>query len=281
MDPIRNLLVDWISREPAAGIWLAVAAALLFGIGFSRRLRGNGRAPSWVQALAGAAAGTLVFAGTAGMVYFLLSSGFEAFSRVFGPFVTNGSLSNQAWEKWRHLYGSNFVQSDLQVAQTVHLESLEMIPPADPAGKPLYHTVGMDEPVAGSSIASFDGRVTMNIADPVQQTDTFNGYVLSALYTYEIVNPADSDTRVVYRFPLTAETKLFQDLTVQLNGQDAPGWRIADRDITWEANMHPGQKDVVSIHYVSWGMDSFVFYLPDPREVTDFKLTVALDTDNC
>jgi hypothetical protein len=130
-------------------------------------------------------------------------------------------------------------------------------------------------------VTAFDGRVTMNMADPPQQTDTFNGYALSALYTYEIVNPADSETRLEFRLPLSSQAKLYQDLSVAMNGEQVPDWRIVDGALAWEGHLSPGAKEVVSIHYVTWGMDSFVFDVPEAREVSNFKLTVALDTDNC
>jgi hypothetical protein len=121
----------------------------------------------------------------------------------------------------------------------------------------------------------------MNLVDPARQADTFNGYTLSALYEYDIVNPTNTETRVEFRFPLSSEAKLYQVASVQWNGEPVSSWRVVSGTIAWEGRMGPGEKNVVSVHYVTWGMDGFLFVVPEPREVKNFRLTVALDAEEC
>jgi hypothetical protein len=281
MAQFKLLLQGWIGREPAVSIWLAITALLVFGITYSILLRRYSGRSAWLRSLVGSLAQALLFLAIAGMVYFLLSSGFATFMKYYGSYAQNGSLSNQAWLDWNKRYGGAFFQQDLEVVQSVRVDTVEEVTPTDPSGELLYRHRSVEQPIEQSSIASFDGKVTLILVDPSQQPDSFNAFVLTARYEYEIVNPVDTVTHVVYRFPLAAETRLYQDIRVQLNGQEAPSWHMDSGAITWETHMQPGQKDRVSIHYQSRGMDSYVFYMPAAREVTHSKLTLEVNTDYC
>jgi hypothetical protein len=281
MEQIKSLLGNWIAREPTAGLWLGVVTVLLFGVTFQHLSGDDRRAWTLGRRLLEALTKAAAFAALLGMFYFLLTSSFAAFSKVYASFTTGGSLSNLVWQKWHALYGGTFTQEDLQVMQFIVVETQEVLQPKDPSAPPLYRTVRTEQPVMQTSLTGFDGRVTINIVNPAGQTDSFNGYGLSAVYTYDVVNPADSETRVEFRLPLSSEAKLYQDLSVKMNGEEVPGWSVTDSAIAWEAHMQPGEKAIVSIHYMTWGMDGFVFDVPQARQVTDFKLTVAMDTDNC
>jgi hypothetical protein len=274
-------LQDWIASEPAASIWMVVAAALLFGTTCSQALRSRSGPSTWLRGLAGSAMKTLLVVALAGMMSSILGSSVYGFIKLYDSYSTNGSLSNQAWERWNQRYGGNFYQADLQVNQYVNQTVEEEVQTDDPSAPPLYRHKIVEQPVEQNSLASFNGKVTVTVADPVKKADAFNGFLLDAVYEYQIVNPVDSLVNVRYYFPLYPGARVIQDISVKLNGQEAPGWRIADQAIAWESSMQPGEKDLVSIHYVSRGMDSFIFDVPVSREVTNFKLTVALDTDNC
>ncbi len=280
MDYGRSLLGNWVNREPTASLWLTVTALLIFGVAFAHSRSDDDRAWVWGRRLIESLVRALVFAALPGMFYFLLNSNHTTFSQTCGSFTTHGSLSNQAWQEWQNLYGREHIQRDLRVTQYVTVETEEIIQPTDPSMPPLYRNIKVDRPISQNSIAGFRGRVTMNLVDPDHQQDTFDAYTLSALYEYDVINPVDTETRTEFSFPLWANTKLYQDISVTVNGEQAPLWRIISDTITWDDQMIPGEKNVVSIHYVTRGMNGFRFEIPEPREVTNFELTVALDTNN-
>lgn len=271
---------NWVHREPTANLWLAVVTALLFGVTFARSRSDDERAWVWGRRLIESLVRALVFAALPGMFYFLLNSNYAAFSQACGSFTTGGSLSNRTWQQWRDFYGGDHTQRDLLVTQYVVVETQKVIQPTDPSAPPLYRNVKVEQPISQNSIVGFRGRVTMNLVDPAHQTDTFNAYTLSALYEYDIVNPVDTETRVEFSFPLSSGAKLYQDISVKVNGKKVSSWRVLSGAITWDEQMSPGEKNVVSIHYVTRGMNGFTFEIPEPREVTNFELTVALDTHN-
>src|SRR5262245_61789148 len=101
MPSLDTLFAEWMAREPTASLLLAVVAALLFGVGFAAAPQRSAAAWAWARALLEALARALVFAGLLGMFYFILNTSYNAFSGIYGSFMTSGSLSNLAWQDWR------------------------------------------------------------------------------------------------------------------------------------------------------------------------------------
>ncbi|MBN1430057.1 MAG: hypothetical protein JXB07_16930 [Anaerolineae bacterium] len=269
-----------MSKDAVAGLWLAIASILLFGMSFARSHAIGDNAQGWRRRLIDALTKSLVFAALSGMFYFLLSSNYASFSQIYGSFTIGGSISNQHWQEWHNLYGGTCTQGDLQVRQYVTTEAQEAIEPTDPSSPVLYHNVQIEQPVTQNSISSFNGQVTMDLADPVNQTEPFNGYTLTALYEYEISNPAATETRIEFTFPLPLETRLYQDVSIKMDGKEVSSRHIDAQAIIWEDRMSPGQKRTVSIQYLIQGMDRFRFEIPEAREVTDFQLEMAVNASN-
>lgn len=276
MNSLWNLLHNWVSSEPIASLWMGIAALLLFGAAFSRLKAQH----AWGWSLLTALSGSLVFMTLLGGSYFLLDSGFKAFSGVYGPFVVGGSLSNRAWQQWRQMYGGTFTLTDLQVTQFVSREIQEEIQPPNPASPTLYRRVLVEEPVPQTSIAGFRGLVDINVNGAHDHTDSFNGYALAADLEYDIANPSPNETRVEFRLPVSPGTRLYQNVHVSIDGLEQP-WLMKNGAISWEKRLAAGEQVTVVIHFEAWGENSFVFTVPEPREITAFSLKVILDTDNC
>lgn len=278
MDYAFSILGNWINSEPTAALWLVVASVLLFGVTFLRLRRQDEH--GWGRHLLAAFSTGLAFAVLAGMLYFLSSSSYAAFSKVHSSFVNGGSLSNQAWRQWNKMYGGVYYQRDLTVAQTFIVETEEIVQPSDSSAVAWIRKVKTEQPVTQNNILGFRGNVTINLADPGNQADGFNAYQLTANYEYEVINPTETDVHSVFVFPISQNSKLYQDIRIQVNGQDMD-WKVVGNDIEWERWMSPGEKNVINISFVTSGMDGFNFEIPQPREVVNFDLKVYLDTDNC
>jgi hypothetical protein len=275
MGQLYTLLVNWIEREPAASLWLLVASVLVFGLTFSRSLGAAQGAWAWFSRLFEAAAKALVFAGLLGGFYFFLLSSFDLFSKIYSSFTTAGSLSNQGWSEWSRQYGSLFIQRDLQVAQYVKTRSVEMIQPTPPSQRILYRNAEIEQLVQQNSLVGFAGQVTIELAEPELQGNVFSGFAVSANYNYRVINPSSSETRLEFRFPISSGIRLMQDIRIKIDGAEIPYWRVDEQSLLWEDRFQPGQAKTVSIAYQSRGMDSYLFEIPEPREVTDFNLTLA------
>lgn len=277
MDKLRAILESWVAHESTASLWLVVASVLLFGVTFARSRTDPANERAWGKQLLEALTKAFVFASLVGAFYFLLSNNYSAFSQIYSSFTIGGSLSNQNWQMWRNQYGGNFLQQDLQVTQSITKEVVEVIQPNDPTLPVLYRNLTTEEPIQQNSIIGFNGQVVMNLANPELQGETFNAYNLSAVYEYNIINPTETETHVEFKFPLSAEARLYQDVTIKKNAAEIADWHIASNSIVWDDYLKPSEQAQVSIHYRASGMDNFLFEIPEPREVTNFSLTVALN----
>jgi hypothetical protein len=280
MDSLKLLLQDMIFSEPAASLWLAVSIAVLFGAAYAGRHEDQAQSRTWGRRLGEALVKSLVFVGIVWTFSLLITADYSSFSRIYSSFTSEGSLSRAGWKKWRASYGGRLVQRDLGVTQYVKTEILEVIPPIDPAAPPLYRNAVVEQPLEQNSIVGFRGHVTINLVDRAHQLDAFNAYVLSATYEYDVLNPADADTHARFSFPLLQEANLYQDVRLEVDDREIP-WRIEAGSIVWDEKMHPGQKSIVAISYNVRGMDGFVYEVSAQREVMDFVLVVALDTEEC
>jgi hypothetical protein len=260
--------------------WVAVSIALIciFSYFYSRSPYGGQKR----LRLAAALATGLAFGGLALFAYMVMDSNYQSFNHVYSSFTNVGSLSNQAWATWHMVYGEPIIQHDLMVTQYVTTSSLVKIAPISPGNKDQYMNVQDEHALEQNSITAFTGHVTMNLVNPEHQADSYNAFALTALYEYEITNPADQPTQANFRFPLDINGRLFRNVHVLINGEELHKWQLdkADGAITWNSSMQPGQKDKIVIQYVTWGMNGFTFMVDQPREVTNFQLSLALETDN-
>jgi hypothetical protein len=273
-----NVLQNWMVTEPVASLWLGISSVLLFGTTF--RSLTNQTGLSWERGFFGALTRSLGIVSLVGACYFLLNSNFKTFSQLYGSFTTGGSLSNRAWQQWRNLYGGGYDQKDLQVVQYVTVINDVVIPSDHPAAVSLYRHVKVEQPIQQNSIVGFRGNVELTAAGGYNNANTFNGYALSAEYEYDIVNSALQETRAEFRFPISPQSKLYQDIFLTADGVELP-WRIKDQAIFWEEQLAPGQQQRINIRFHTWGENDFLFEVPEQREITNFSLKLTMNTDNC
>jgi hypothetical protein len=277
MSYLGFLIGDWIAREPTGALWLAVTTVLFFGVSFLRLRGGEARAWHWLRGLLEASVRAAAFAALVAGCYFLLNSSYRTFTRIYGSFTTGGSLSDLARGPWLERYGGAFFeQGDLEVTQYITVETQELIQPEGSA-VPLYRNIRVEQPLSVNSVTRTRGELTVRDADREHLGATFNAFALSASYQYDIVNSTGSPTRAEFRFPLFSEARLYQDLSVSMDGSEVP-WRVADGAILWDRRMQPGEKGTISISYSTWGMEGFQYKVSTPREILDFELVIASDT---
>ncbi len=282
MDTLKSLLNNWGDREPIAALWLVVVSALFFSIIFVRSHNNDEHFGIWVLHLLEALSKTVVLVGLMGMSYFLLTSNYAAFNNIYGSFRVNGSISNRAWQNERNnADGIAYFQQDLQVAQYIALETEEIIQSEDATAPPLYRNITTEQAIVQNSIVGFEGSVQIILDDSVHHPDVFHTYTLFADYKYDIVNPTDVETRARFKFPLSANTLLYQDINIEIDGEVVPYWYIDAGAIVWDKQIYPGDKQTVAIQFTTSGMDSFTFEVVESREITDFELEVQLNTIHC
>jgi hypothetical protein len=274
---IQSVITNWVNMEPFGSLWLAMVVLLLFGMTVYQNQKGETSAVDLLRAVAGASAKSFGFATLVGMVYFLLTSNFASFENIYGSFLKMGTLSNNAHREWAKIYGDNFfTQQDMEVTQYTLVDSVEPLPDS-PA---LYKTVQTEKVLAENSISRFRGNVYIQGADWKNRQETFNAYAMDAAYEYDVVNNLSENTHTRFRFPLFGGSRLYQGISVTINGNDAK-WKFQNGGLNWEYPLNPGEKATIVVKYQTWSMDGYSFRVEKARDIQDFNLSIAIDTGFC
>lgn len=263
--------------EPITAAWPVFTAASLgiFTYIHSRAAGENKR-----QRLISGLAKGLAFIGLALLVFVLLNRSYSAFNTIYASFTSGGSLSNQAWKPWHALYGEPLIQHDLEVVQWVSETQQEIIQPEKPGEPVRYADHQLPRPLELDSITGFNGHVTLNLVNPQRAQDSFNAFALTAVYEYEITNTSGRPTNAAYRFPLDKTDRTFRDIHIRVNGEEIEDWKVDFQNLRWVREMEPGQVDKIEVQYTTWGMNSYAYMLDRPREVRNFQLALAFETDD-
>jgi len=232
----------------------------------------------WGRGIFISLAKTLTLIAIIGGSFFLLNSGVNTFTQIYGSSSVVGSLSNLALEQWKEIYGGSITQNDLQVTQYITVMKDEIIPSNDPTAKPIYRQVISKQSVNQKCIYAFRGDVDIDVSGAENNEDSFNGYSINAAYEYDIWNTLNEEMHVRFRFPLSYQAKLFTDILVQIDGVDT-SWKMQGKAMIWETTLAPAQHVMVRIQYKTLGQNSYTFYVPQSRDITDFKFNVVLDTN--
>jgi hypothetical protein len=274
---IQSVITNWVNREPFGSLWLAMVVLLLFGMTVYQNQKGKTSSVDLLRVVTKASAKSFGFAALVGMVYFLLTSNFASFENVYGSFTKTGTLSNNAHQEWTKIYGGNFfTQQDMEVTQYTLVDSVEPLPES-PA---LYRTIRTEKVLAENSISRFRGNVHIQGADWKNREATFNAYAMDATYEYDVVNNLSESTHTHFRFPLFGGSKLYQGISVTINGNDAK-WKFQNGGLNWEYPLNPGEKAAIVVKYQTWSMDGYSFRVEKARDIQDFNLTIAIDTGFC
>ncbi len=279
MDWIPDALKTLLPADAILVNWLGITLCVIFLLTLIQALQ---KGSPWTlrrRRLAAMLLKTLGFAVLALMTYQAGSFSYERFNQVFASFTNGGGLSNAAWIPWYQMYGPTLTQRDLLVNQQVQLTHTETLVPDAPGGKTMYYDVTEELPVTGNTITGFTGYVTINPADPKHMEETFHGYALTARYEYEISNPAGEETNATFSFPIDAN-RLYRDVHVSVNGEEFSSIEVHPGSLDWKYPMKPGQVDQVAVEYATWGTDGYTYQFDNPRVITNFKLSLAMETNS-
>jgi hypothetical protein len=243
MSQVLIILQNWVSIEPIVPLWIGVASVLFFGVTVAQQ-PGYFWGRGFFISLAKTLTLLILMVGS----YFVLSTGFAAFNKIYSSFLSNGSISNIAWRQWTQIYGGNYTQEDLHVSQFIRVEDIEIVPSKNPQDPPLYRRFTREQLLTQNSISGFRGRVDLHVNGQKNNHDSFNVYSVEADYKYDIINNSIDETRVEFRFPLSSRTKLYQGISITVDGEEI-SWQIKDDAIFCKSTircrdpfLNPGRK---------------------------------------
>ena len=270
-----NLLTrifEWINIEPAVSLLMIITAVVLFGSAFNVDAQSKNSFWPWFRQVIEASVGAILFLGLLWAFRSVLNDTVATFHS------THGSLSDISRESAWSIWGRPHTQIELTIKHSRPVEVQEELPRADPTQPPIYRTVTEIQEVPQNSIIGFKGDVQMNLNERQKGYALYSGYVLDAVFRYEIHNDSDFETDADFSFPLSSGQTLFENFVVEMDDRDlSSDLRFSLDLVSWTVKMEPRQKSDIVIRYSSRGMDYFYYQIPLQREIKNFQLTLTID----
>jgi hypothetical protein len=105
----------------------------------------------------------------------------------------------------------------------------------------------------------------------------YGGYETQCAFSWRLKNPEDRPLTGDLRFPLPANSAMYDGLYATLNGEDIlPQMHLKDAGLELERDLKPGDVLDLKIGFKSRGMSFWYFQVNEPREIRDFTLTLNL-----
>lgn len=275
-----NLFNGWMTAEPIGSLLTLFTAVILFSHFFVQTKVTPDQFFGWSRRILTAFANAILFMGLVVGFSILLRTGYQAFKEVYGSFTQGGSLS---WQSWRAATQNrtSIMQNELSVRHFIEATIVEQVPPSDPTNPTLFRNVIQRQEVQQNSIASFDGLIEVTIEREEEYAsvdDYYNVYRASAWLKYVVVNNLDVATEAMFHFPLPFQV-FIDSIQITVDDEDiASITRVENNELIWALAMAPGQSSRIAVRYVAKGSDSFVYNVPNKRQMTDFVLKISVNT---
>jgi hypothetical protein len=105
----------------------------------------------------------------------------------------------------------------------------------------------------------------------------YGGYETKCHFSWRLRNPAERALNADIRFPLPAQSAMYNDLTATINGKDVlPMMEIKDGTLRLARELKPGEVFDMAVSFKSRGMSFWYFQVKENREIRDFTLTLNL-----
>jgi hypothetical protein len=274
------LSAEWITAEPIGILLILFTTVILFGHFFLQAKETPNKFSGWIRRILTALANAILFIGLVVGFSVLLNIGYQAFKDVYGSFTQGGSLS---WQSWLAVTRNrtSIVQNELSVRHFMEATTVEEMPPSDPYSPPLFRNVIQWQEVQQNSIASFDGLIEVMIEGEegyASVDEYYNVYRASVWLKYVVVNNLDVVTEAEFHFPLTFQA-FIESIQITVDGEDISSISsVENNGITWILAMAPGQSSTILVQYIARGSDSFIYSIPNKRQISDFNLTISVNT---
>lgn len=119
-----------------------------------------------------------------------------------------------------------------------------------------------DVEVPQKSIVSAEANIRIRNNPRQLGNANYAGYDDAWAFRYVMANPSDQHTTAHLRFPLPAQTGLFDELYLRMDGSNyLDRTKSEENALCWEAEMAPGAQSVVEIGYHSRGLEH-LRYIP-------------------
>ncbi|HUB87992.1 MAG TPA: hypothetical protein VMB22_08885 [Verrucomicrobiae bacterium] len=190
---------------------------------------------------------------------------------------THGRVTQANYNAVETIWGSEQVQSELNVDIYHNEEVTERIESEDPSKPTLIRKKTVHESVIGNPFVSATHEVTLRQSPRKKGSAFYGGYETDCSFNWRLRNPSDTNQNCVLTFPLPASDAMFDGLVATLDGKDVlPDMQIKDSSLVLERPVQPNQVMDFHIAFKSRGLSYWYFQVREAREIRDFTLTLNL-----
>lgn len=190
---------------------------------------------------------------------------------------THGRITEANYNAIQTIWGTPQEQGELLFTPyydeeiTERIESEDVTKPAVLRKKTVRHNITANPFVAARH------EVTLRQNPRKKGSALYGGYETSCRFNWKLRNPADRDLNSFIRFPLPAETAIYDELTATLNGEDIlPRMQLKDSALLLDLDLTPNEPLDLTISFKSRGMSSWYLQVREPREIRDFTFVLNL-----
>lgn len=269
---ILNRLIHWFTVEPAIALLMIITAVVMFS---SAVMRSKDTTPTfwhWTRRIIEGSVGAILFICLLWAFRSVMNTNNTEF------YATHGSLSDVSRQSAESIWGRPHTQVDLGYAHYAMVTIQEEVPRDNPEDPPQYIDRVIRQHVPQNSITAFEGEVNLALSERTKGYALYNGYTIEARYEYQVENKSSLETEVEFDFALTPGQRLYDDFLITVDEVDVSGELLFRGDIVrWTTVFSPSQTRTIEVSYISRGMESYYYQIPNRREIRDFGLTVTID----
>jgi hypothetical protein len=190
---------------------------------------------------------------------------------------THGRVTQANYNAVQTIWGSEQVQSELNVDIYHDEETTERIESEDPTKPALLRKKTLHVSVVGNPFVSATHEITLRQSPRKKGSAFYGGYETDCSFRWKLRNPSASNQMCVLTFPLPASDAMFDGLVATLDGKDVlPQVEIKDGSLVLEHDVQPDEAMDFRIAFKSRGLSYWYFQVREAREIRDFTLTMNL-----
>jgi hypothetical protein len=273
-------VLDIVRAQPVVALFLGAALLTVFLTTFLRKRPATGESPGprllWIlyekfSRLTWALLLVFFLVGTIAVLRIYLQRTVREFQS------THGRITSANYNAVQTIWGAEQDQGELRAEffweeeVTERIESEDVTKPAVLRKKIARHHI------TENPFISAKHDVTLRQNPRKKGSAIYGGYETDCRFTWRLRNPGQRELQANLKFPLPAETAMYDALSATLNGNDVLAqMQLQEATLILPLQLQAGEVLDLQISFTSRGMSYWYFQVKEAREIRDFTLTLKL-----
>ena len=190
---------------------------------------------------------------------------------------SHGRITTRNYNAVQTIWGPEQQQGELTMSLFWEEEVTNRFEPEDVTKPAILRKKILRHDITSNPFVSARHDVTLKQNPRKKGSALYGGYETQCAFSWRLKNPEDRVLTADLRFPLPANSAMYDGLYATLNGEDIlPQMHLKDAGLELERELKPGDVLDVKIGFKSRGMSFWYFQVNEPREIRDFTLTLNL-----